>query len=193
MGRFKTPQRKKKESYAHDRMEGGEYPHADRRNRPQVKAQGNRQLRRRANQLLAAEPGEIVQLPRRMNRDWLKSSQRLPDYLERTKINHITREANNIFRRGYSYATHTRFRRVLKTWMNGDTQYSSALADYYHGLLNGFPQELHAASILADKWSWGGYLRLSERRRFLKRFFSVEPDLKHQFQNWIESLRTKSP
>ena len=40
MGRFKTPQLKKLESYAHDRTEGSEYPHADRRNRPIVKALG---------------------------------------------------------------------------------------------------------------------------------------------------------
>jgi hypothetical protein len=130
MGQFKTPQQKKKEAYAHDRMEGGEYPHADRKNRPRAKAQDHRQLRRRSNQMLASEPEETVQLPTRMKRGWVKSSQRLPDYLERTKINRITREANNIFRRGYNYATHTRFRRVLQTWMNGDTQYSSALADY---------------------------------------------------------------
>ena len=56
MGCFNTPQRKKKQSYAHDRVEGGEYPHADRRNHPIVRALGNRRVRHRGESI----PGYVA-------------------------------------------------------------------------------------------------------------------------------------
>src|SRR5271170_6522420 len=119
MARLKTPQQKKMDSYAHDRVEGGEYPHADRKNRPRVKAFGQRKLRRISKQLLAWQPEEVLQLPERPRWTWQKSSIRLPEHLESTQRQRIEREAHNIFRRGYSPATHAGFRRVLQSWMKG--------------------------------------------------------------------------
>src|SRR5438067_859261 len=98
MARFKTPQQKKKNSYAHDRVEGGEYPHADRKNRPRVKARGQWQLRRVSKQLLAWQAEEVLQLPERSRRTWGKSGVRLREHLESTLRHRIEREAHNIFR-----------------------------------------------------------------------------------------------
>jgi len=72
MPRFKTPQQKKKDSYAHNRVKGGEYPHADRKNRPRVKAFGQRELRRISKQLAT-------------------SGVRLPEHLESTQRQRIER------------------------------------------------------------------------------------------------------
>jgi hypothetical protein len=85
MARFKTPQEKKEDSYTHDRVEGGEYPHADRKNRPRVKAFGQRQLRRISKQLVARQPEEVLQLPGRPLWTWQQTGVRLPEHLESTQ------------------------------------------------------------------------------------------------------------
>ncbi len=180
MVRSKTPQQKKKESYASDRVEGGEYPHADRRNRPRTKAQGQRQLRRVSKQLLTTEPEETLQLPNRTRLGWCKSSVGLPEHLERTKRNRIEREAHNIFRKGYSTITHARFRDVVNTWMNGVSPQTALLADFYHNVLNGFPDEAQGTPY-GQGW-------LPQRREFLRRFFDQEPDLRRSFEEWIGKL-----
>jgi hypothetical protein len=186
MARPKTPQQKKKDSYAHDRVEGGEYPHADRKNRPRVKAFGQRRLRRISKQLLAWQPEEVLQLPERSLWTWQKTGVRLPEHLESTHRQRIEREAHNIFRRGYGPATHARFRRVLQSWMKGGSEQSSSLAEFYYGVFNQFPDEPEGPPY-GQGW-------LPQRRHFLGRFFSKEPALKRRFQNWITGLtRTAKP
>lgn len=180
MARLKTPQQKKKESYEHDRVEGGEYPHADRKNRPRVKAFGQRELRRISKQLLAWKPEEVLQLPTRARWTWQKSGIRLPEHLEATKRQRIEREAHNIFRRGYSPATHARFRSVLQSWISGSSEYSSSVARFYLSVLN-----------LADKLHPPVYGpgSLHQRRDFLRQFFAKEPGLERDFQNWAHNLK----
>jgi hypothetical protein len=85
MARPKTPQQKKEDSYAHDRVEGGEYPPADRKNRPRVKALVQRELRRISKQLLASQPEDVLQLAQRPRWTWRKSNVRLPEHLESTQ------------------------------------------------------------------------------------------------------------
>jgi hypothetical protein len=178
MSRLKTPQQKKKESYAHDRVEGGEYPHADRKNRPRVKARGQREFRRTAKQLLTSQPEAVLQLPQvRIRRTWLKRGVPLPKHLEATQRHRIEREAWNLFRKGYGPATHARFRRVLQSWMQGNTEQSSSLAEFYFGILNQFPDELPG-----QEW-------YALHRGFLRNFFSSEPELKRDFQNWIAVVK----
>jgi len=141
MARSKAPQQKKRESYAHDRVPGGEYPHADRKNRPLVKAIRKRKLRRTSNQMLSSVPEDILQLPKRPRRTWQKTSMSLPEYIRSVEQNRVERTAHNLFRRGYNPATHARFRRVIESWMEGDSAKSAALAAFHCGVLNGFPDE----------------------------------------------------
>ena len=181
MARFKTPQQKKKDSYAHDQVEGGEYPHADRKNRPRAKALGQRQFRHQTKQLIASQPEEVLQLPERPLWTWGKSGVRLPEHLKRTKRHRIEREAHNLFRRGYDSATHARFRRVVQSWMEGASEQSESLAEFYLGVLGQFPSELEGPPY-GQGW-------LPQRRDFLRQFFSKEPELKRRFQNWIAALK----
>jgi len=174
MGRFKTPREKKRQSYAHGRVEGGEYPHADRKNRPRVKARGQRKLRRTAKQMLASQPEEVQLLPDgRARGTWSKSGVRLPEHLESTQRARIQREAHNLFRRGYGPATHARFARVVRSWMNGASERSASLAEFYF-------------NELMDSTRPAG---IDRRREFLDQFFGQEPELKAEFQNWITALR----
>jgi hypothetical protein len=185
MVQSKTPQQKKKDSYAHDQVEGGEYPHADRKNRPRAKAFGQREFRRISKQLLASQPEEVLQLPQdRTRRTWQKSGIDLPEHLQSTRIQRDQREAHNIVRRGYTPATHERFRRVLESWMKGRSEHSSSLAEYYSGVLTRFPDEL--------QWKSTSQLLIA-RRAFLNRFFSKEPELKERFQNWIAAVTESEP
>jgi hypothetical protein len=180
MTRFKTPQQKKNDSYAHDRVEGGQYPHADRKNRPRVKAFGQRELRRISKQLLAWQPEEVLQLPERPRWAWQKNGVRLPEHLESTQRQRIEREAHNIFRKGYGPATHARFRRVLQSWMKGSSEYSSFVAQFCMSVLN-LADELHPPVY--------GPGSLHQRRDFLRQFFAKEPGLDRDFRNWVRKLK----
>ena len=162
MARVKTPQQKKKESYARDRVEGGEYPHADRKNRPRVKALGQRQLGRTSRQMLASQPEDVLQLPERSGGVWRKSGVRLSEHLQSTRRDRIEREAHNIFRRGYGPATHARFRRVVQSWMNGGSEQSASLAEFYSGVVNQFPDDPQGSDCRGS---------LFERHYFLRQFF----------------------
>ena len=175
----KTPQQKKKESYAHDRVEHGN-PHADRRNRPLVKAAGNRVLRRTAKQLLGSQPEEGVQLPERPRRTWFKTSVDLSRHLAKTRQARIEREAHNLFRRGYGPATHARFRQVVLSWIEGRTEKSAALASFQAIVLIPPPKGVDVSKHRPDLW---------ERNYFLRRFFSKEPDLKRRFEAWLTSFQ----
>ena len=179
MSRLKTPQQKKQASYAHDRVEGGEYPHADRKNRPRLKALAQRQHRRTAKQMLANKPDEVLQLQERPQLRWAKNTVRLPEHLIETQRQRIEREAHNIFRKGYSPATHARFRRVIQSWMKGGSEQSASLADFYRAVIN--PDD--------DGRPPNGRVRLSKRRYFLRQFFSREPKLKSSFDDWVASFR----
>jgi hypothetical protein len=180
MGRAKTPQQKKQESYAHDRIEGAEYPHSARRNRPRVKAFGQREIRHIAKQLLSSQPEEVLQLPARTRWRPMKSAVPLPEHLESTRRQRIEREAHNLFRKGYSPATHARFRRVIESWIQGGSEQSASLAEFYVSVLNAFPGE-----------TWGSDGRsMAPRRDFLNQFFDREPALKRSFQQWISTLRS---
>jgi hypothetical protein len=172
MSRLKTPQQKKQASYTHDRVEGGEYPHADRRNRPRLKAREQRQLRRASKQMLASKRDEFLQLPERPRLRWGKNAVPLPEHLIETERNRIEREAHNVFRKGYGPATHARFRRMLQSWMKGKSQQSASLADFYRALIS--PNENEHIGPQYQK-----------RRHFLRRFFNREPKLKRSFENWI--------
>jgi hypothetical protein len=175
MTRAKSPQQKKEESYAHDQVEGGEYPHADRKNRPRVKAFGQRELRHRAKQILASQPEETLQLPTKPRWRWGKSGVRLPEHLESTRHQRLAREAHNIFRKGYSRATHARFRHVIQSWIQSNSQ---PIAEFYHGVLNRFPDE----PVYGNS--------MTQRRDFLRQFFASEPDLRGSFEHWISVTRT---
>src|SRR5262245_51258825 len=182
MSRLKTTQEKKQASYAHDRVEGGEYPHADRKNRPRLKALAQRQHRRRAKQMIASKPDEVLQLQERPRLRWIKNSVRLSKHLIETQRQRIEREAHNIFRKGYGPTTHARFRRVIQSWMKGGSEQSESLADFYRAIINpdeGAPPPNQRA-------------RLSKRRYFLRLFFNREPKLKNCFENWIASFRPYS-
>jgi len=182
MSRLKTPQEKKQASYAHDRVEGGEYPHADRKNRPRLKALAQRQHRRTTKQMIASKPDEVLQLQERPRLKWIKNSLRLSKHLIETQTRRIEREAHNIFRRGYGPATHARFRRVIQSWMRGGSEQSASLADLYRAIIN--PDE--------DALPPNERVRLSKRRYFLRLFFNREPELKSCFENWIASFRPYS-
>ena len=178
MLQVKTPRQKKQQSYDRDRVEGGKYPHADRKNRPRVKALGKRQLRHVSKQALAFQPEETLQLPERTQFRWGKTSVKLREHVTWTQVSRLQREAHNIFRRGYCPATHARFKRVMQSWLEGHSEQSSALAAFYAGVLNRFPDELEA-----------GEMRLRDRRDFLEKFFSKEPALKRDLETWIDAVR----
>jgi hypothetical protein len=181
MARVKTPQQKKQESYAHDRADGPEYPHAERKNRPRFKARTKRQLRRSAKQTLASQPEEILQLQERPKRTWHKTGVPLSAHLIATQKKRIQREAHNIFRKGYGPATHARFRRlVVESWMKGESEHASALADLYRKLLN--PDDEGIQAFFGPEYSY-------ERGYFLRQFFIREPVLKRDFDTWIASFR----
>ncbi len=179
MPRPKTPQQKKQESYAHDRIEHAEYPHAARKVRPRFKAAIKRKLRRTARQILASEPEEVLQLPERPARKWQKTSVPLTRHLAETRRRRIEFEAHNIFRSGYGPKTHARFRRVLESWMQGGSEQSAALAALYRTIFN--PDEHGIQPFYAWRPSY-------ERLYFLNRFFSREPELKIRFDLWIDTL-----
>ena len=176
MARVKTPQQKKQQSYAHDRVDAAEYPHGNRRNRPRFKARAKRQLRRAAKQMLASQSEEVLQLQERPKRTWQKTGVPLSEHLTATQKKRIDCEAHNIFRRGYGPATHARFRHVLESWMKGESEYSSALADLYRKLLN--PDDEGIRAFFGSEYSY-------ERGYFLRQFFSREPALKRDFDEWI--------
>src|SRR2546425_10100696 len=98
MGRFKTPQQKKKESYEQDRVEGWGCPHGKRRNRPIVKALMRRQGRRIADRSVSSQ-AEQNSIDRSFNRTW-PSTVPLPERLERSANGRFQREWHNRFRRG---------------------------------------------------------------------------------------------
>ena len=102
MARVKTPQQKKKDSYAHDRVEGGEYPHADRKNRPRVKAFGQRELRRISKATACpARPKRCLQLPDRPRWTWHKKQRSPPGALRvDPKATHRARSAQHIPEKG---------------------------------------------------------------------------------------------
>ena len=182
MGRSKTPQLKKQESYKHDRVEGGEYPHADRRNRPVVKALGKRQVRHRANQFLATNPDcDLQPLPTRPKKSWRNSSRSLTERLKGTQARRNTGRAHNILDKGYTLDRHARFRRVLLAWVaEASGEHAAALAELYHGILTEFPEE-------GVEWGRDIVRRWNVRRAFLSRFFACEPELKDQFKSWIDA------
>ena len=180
MARVKTPQQKKQESYAHDRVDGADYPHADRKNRPRFKARTTRQLRRSAKQMLASQPEEVVQLQERPKRRWHKTGVPLSERLIATQKKRIEREAYNIFRKRYGPATHARFRRVVESWMKGKSDHSSELAGLYRKLLN--PDDEGIQAFFGPEYSY-------ERGYFLRQFFHREPVLKRDFDKWIASFR----
>jgi hypothetical protein len=179
MARVKTPQQKKQESYAHDRVDAAEYPHADRKNRPRFKARTKRQLRRSAKQVLASQPEEVLQLQERPKGTWHKTAVPLSEHLTAARKKRIEFEAHNIFRSGYGPKTHARFRRVVESWIKGGSEHSSALADLYRKLLNPDEQGIQA---------FNGPERSYERHYFLRQFFRREPALKRDFDAWIASF-----
>jgi hypothetical protein len=121
----------------------------------------------------------VLQLPQeRTKRTWRKSGTALPEHLKDTQRHRLEREAHNLFRKGYNATTHKRFRLVLESWMQGKTAQSSRLADLYYGILNQFPDEVP-----------GTFEPFDSRRTFLTKFFSSEPDLKHDFENWLAAVR----
>ncbi|HXS95593.1 MAG TPA: hypothetical protein VN736_13400 [Candidatus Limnocylindrales bacterium] len=183
MARAKTPQQKKQDSYAHDRADGAEYPHAERKNRPRFKARTKRQLRRAAKQMLASQPEDVLQLQERPKRKWHKTGVALSEHLIDTQKKRIELEAHNIFRKGYGPATHARFRRVVESWMKGESEHSSALADLYRKLLN--PDDEGIQAFFGPEYSW-------ERGYFIRQFFSREPALKRTFDGWLASFRRHS-
>ena len=177
----KTPQLKKLESYKNDRVEGGEYPQADRHNRPAVKALGRRQVRHNANQFLAVNPEAELQpsateLPKKV---WRNVSRKLPEHIESTRWRRNMHRAHNILDKGYTADRHARFRRVLSAWLaEGDSEHTRALAEFYQGIHYGFAEE-------SGEESFGISLEWAPRRTFLYRFFETEPELKAQFEGWI--------
>jgi len=62
--------------------------------------------------------------------------------------------------------------------MEGGSQYSAQLAEYYHGILNGFPGEIQLACTGP----------LDRTREFVVRFFHKEPALRRRFEAWIASF-----
>jgi hypothetical protein len=66
--------------------------------------------------------------------------------------------------------------------MNGKSEHSSALADLYRKLLNPDDEGIQA-------FYRPGYSR--ERGSFLTQFFSKEPALKRDFDEWLASFKRK--
>jgi hypothetical protein len=179
--RAKTPQQKKHESYANDRVEGGEYAHADRKNRPRVKARGQRQLRRASKQQIKIQDPEELQLASRASTRWLNSTVGLAEHLTQTNLRRVWRESHNLFRQGYGPNTHARFRAVIESWMAGATGHSVTLAEFYAEQL---------AVISGDDRSTARGIR--RHTEFLSQFFANEPQLLIRFEKWISNLREKS-
>jgi hypothetical protein len=179
MVRTKTPQQKKKESYAHDRVDRGEYLHADRRNRPLVKARGRRELRRVSKLLLASQPEEVLQMPGLFRQTWHGRSISLPEHLERVKRRRIEREEQNVSRARYGPESAARFRRIVKSLMKDGRNRSAALAEFYSGVLNRFPDETQGREFFPG---------LTELREMVARAFANSPGLKLRFQKWIASV-----
>jgi hypothetical protein len=63
--------------------------------------------------------------------------------------------------------------------MEGGSDQSASLAEFYHGVSHQFPDESEGHD---QRW-------LAERRDFLRRFFSKEPELKRSFESWIADLK----
>jgi len=135
--------------------------------------------------MLASQPEEVLQLQERPKRKWRKTGVPLSERLMATRKKRIEREAHNIFRKGYGPATHARFRRVVESWMKGESEHSSALADLYRKLLN--PDDEGIQAFFGPEYSY-------ERGYFLRKFFSREPALQRDFDEWIASIgRTAGP
>jgi hypothetical protein len=175
MSRCKTPQRKKAESYKHDRLEHGKYPHADRKNGPRQKARSQRALRRAAKRILSSQPEESAQTPG-LGRPWLKTSKPLADHVAETARNRIEREAHNLFRKGYGPRTHGQFRRVFQSWMRGRSEHSAALADFY-------------AEIVDSLGAWPPWHPCRKHLEFISQLFRNEPVLEKEFRAWIARFR----
>jgi hypothetical protein len=65
--------------------------------------------------------------------------------------------------------------------MEGGSEHSASLAEFYLGVFTQFPTELKGPPY-GQGW-------LPQRRDFLRQFFSKEPELKRRFQNWIAALK----
>jgi hypothetical protein len=180
MARAKTPQQKKQESYARDRVEGARYPHGARKSRPRVKARAQRHLRRKSRQQLASEPEEVLQLEAKPRRTWQKTGIPLPKHLIATRKTRIERAAHNIFKKGYGPTTHARFRRVVESWIQGGSAQSAALADLYDAMFH--PEERGIQPFFGPEWAY-------QRDYFLRQFFRREPELKRRFDRWIASFQ----
>ena len=169
MGRSKTPQQKKREAYAYDRVQGRGCPHGLRRNHPDAKALNHRQKRHAVNRTAETEAEQSA-----VEKSIGSTRGRTDPLAERvqSKLNgRVAREAHNIFRSGYSEENHARFRRVLIAWMQGRSRHLSDLARFYRAY---FEEEIPIRVRSIDL-----------RRTFLTQFFGKEPALERKFRRWI--------
>jgi hypothetical protein len=150
---------------------------------PHAKAIENRQVRHEADRLLKSLPEEEVLLPNRKLAAWFPLGDGLREHLERTRRGRLTRESHNLFRAGYDADTHAQFRHVIQSWMEGRSEYSRQLAEYYSWVLDRSPDELSNSN---SYW-------MQPRRDFLARFFSREPELEKKFRAWIEERIAQRP
>jgi len=171
MGRSKTPQEKKREAYAHDRVQGQGCPHGRRRNRPEVKALNHRQKRHAVNRVAESE-AEQGAIERTIGGSHGRDTDPLQERVQFKLNARVQRESHNIFRSGYSAETHARFRRVLMTWMQGRSRHLVDLARFYRSY---FEEEIPIACRTVDV-----------RRDFLTQFFAKEPALERRFRRWIQ-------
>ena len=173
MGRPKTPQQKKNEAYSHDRVQSRGCPHGTRRNRPEIKSLNHRQKRHAVNRAVESEAEQGAVEKKVGVGDW-PDTDPLRERVQLKLKGRVQREAHNIFRSGYNEGNHARFRRVLMTWMLGNSPHLLGLARFYRSF---FEEELPINARFVD-----------ERRDFLTQFFAKEPGLKRKFQRWIQHM-----
>jgi len=179
MGRLKTPQKKKEESYKHDRVDRCKNPHADRKNRPRVKARGRRQLRRVSKLLLAAQAEDVLQLPNLFRQTWHGKAIPLPDHLERAKRRRIERAERDVPVALTGPKAAVRFRRIVESMMGIRSKPALYVAEFYSGVLNRFPGETPGREF---------FPRLTELRDMVARAFANSPGLERRFREWIASV-----
>ena len=189
MKRKLSPQEKKRLRYAKDFFNVAEYPHAFRVGWPRKKARMNRKFRRGVHELLrearyvseetmneADDYQPITRkyieksIPRERPRKWgvITLREKVDGTLE-DRVHHI---GWNYFKEPYDSNKHRRrFSNYLTTIVEGRTDYSAKIAQFLWEILS--PSDPRSESSF------------SYTRRWLRSFFSDEPEWEERLLTWI--------
>jgi hypothetical protein len=188
----KTPQQKKQEAYQQERFSMDHNPHAARRNKPRDRAQEERRLRRKSNELVrvpekaaASEDREPIVDPRERGRSWHIGGGTIP-LEEKVKFllaRRIWRTAWNCFKRPYSPQGREKFKRIVISIMQGKTEQSAEIARLFHDMIYG--EHSRYELVLTQ--------HVAERQAWILHFLRDEPSVGGEFKKWIRKMLERYP